>query len=124
LWWGWSGVSADSAPPPPSSPPRTGSRRSFTPRKALGWLASLVKLVCGLIALLLVVYIVFTLGKANPANAWAIFVSTWAQKVDLGLANLFAPPSPAWLAVVLNYGIPALIWLVIGSLLSRLIRRF
>jgi hypothetical protein len=122
LWWDWSGVSADSAPPPPPSS-RTRSR-TFTPRKALGWLASLVKLVCGLIALLLVVYIAFTLGKANPANAWAIFVSTWAQKFDLGLANLFAPPSPPWLAVVLNYGIPALIWLVIGSLLSRLIRRF
>ncbi|HEY2099128.1 MAG TPA: hypothetical protein VGH72_21850 [Pseudonocardia sp.] len=115
-------MSADSAPPPPPSS-RTRSR-TFTPRKALGWLASLVKLVCGLIALLLVVYIAFTLGKANPANAWAIFVSTWAQKFDLGLANLFAPPSPPWLAVVLNYGIPALIWLVIGSLLSRLIRRF
>jgi hypothetical protein len=115
-------VSADSAPPPPPQP-RASSRRRFSPRKALGWLASLVKLVCGLIALLLVVYIVFTLGKANPANPWAVFVSTWAQRFDLGLANLFVPPSPPWLAVVLNYGVPAIIWLVIGAVLSRLIRR-
>jgi hypothetical protein len=117
---GWSGVSADSGPPPL---PRAGGRRWFTPRRALGWLASLVRLVCGLLALLLVVYIVFTLGKANPANPWAVFVSAWAQRVDLGLANLFAPPSPPWLAVVLNYGVPAIIWLVIGAVLSRLIRR-
>jgi hypothetical protein len=115
-------VSADPTPPPSSSPPRARSRSTFNPRKALGWLASLVKLVCGLIALLLVVYIVFTVGKANPANPWAVFVSTWAQKFDLGLANLFEPSTP-WLAVLINYGVPAIIWLVIGAVLGKVIRR-
>ena len=109
-------MSADAAPPPPKS------RRRFNPRRPLGWLASLVKLVCWLIALVLVVYIVFTVGHANPANPWAIFVSRWAWQFNLGLGNLFAFGQP-WLTVLVDYGLAAIIWLIVGTVLSRLIRK-
>lgn len=97
-------------------------RRRFNPRRPLGWLASLVKLVCWLIALLMVVYIVFTVGHANPANPWAVFVSRWSWQFNLGLGNLFAFGQP-WLTVLVDYGAAAIIWLIVGSLLSRLIRK-
>jgi hypothetical protein len=110
-------VSADAAPPPPAK-----ARRRFNARRPLGWLASLVKLVCWLIALLLVVYIVFTVGHANPGNPWAIFVARWSWQFNLGLGNLFAYGAP-WMTVLINYGMAAIIWLIIGAVLSRLIRR-
>jgi len=38
------------------------------------------------------------------------------------LANLFVQGNPK-IQVVINYGFPALIWLIVGLLISRLIRR-
>lgn len=92
-------------------------------RRVLGWLASLVLLVCRLIALLLVLYLVFVWGHANPANRWTIVVTEWAKRLNLGLGNLFSQPDPR-ISVTINYALAAIIWLVIGTLVSRVIRRF
>jgi hypothetical protein len=128
-WWDWSVVSAEGsrdepdtaasaagadAPPTRAPAPR---RRSFSARRALAVLGGLVQLVIGLIVL----YIVFTLGKANPGNPWAVFVSGWAPKFNLGLANLFKGMQ---FALLINYGIAVIVWLIIGSVLKRLLRRF
>ena len=91
-------------------------------RRGLGLLASLVKLIALVVFLLLVVYILFTVFGANPANPWTIFVTKWAQALNLGLANLFVQGNPK-IQVVINFGVPALIWLVVGLLISRLLRR-
>jgi hypothetical protein len=101
--------------------PAAHRRRSFNPRRGLALLGSLVRLVCWLIALLLALFIIFHLGGANPANPWAVVVEQWAPRFDLGLGNLFkgVPYS-----LVINFGIPAVIWLIIGSLLNTLLRRF
>jgi hypothetical protein len=117
-------VSAEGDPPTGpvlASPPKT-RRRRFTVRRGLGLLASLVKLIAVVVFLLLVVYILFTVFGANPANPWTIFVTKWAQTLNLGLANLFVQGNPK-IQVVINFGVPALIWLVVGLLISRLLRR-
>jgi hypothetical protein len=98
-------------------------RPGLSARRVLGGLAGLVRLVCRLIALLLVLYIGFVWGRANPANSWTIVVTDWAQRLNLGLGNLFSQPDPR-IAVLINYGIAAVIWLVVGSVLSRLLRRY
>lgn len=107
-----------------SAPVRTGPRRSpmVVVRRVLNTLASLVKLVCWLIALLMVLYIAFVAGRANPANAWTQVVTTWAHRLNLGLGNLFTLSDPV-ITVLVNYGIAAIIWLIIGGVASRLIRR-
>jgi hypothetical protein len=43
-----------------------------------------------------------------------------ADHLTLGLGDLFAPSSPL-LEVVLNYGLPAVVWLLIGIIVSRLL---
>lgn len=74
------------------------------------------------IVAVLVVYIVLVLLDANPANAFFAFVAYLANVFDLGLSNLFVQAN-AKLAVALNYGVAAIIWLVITSLVTRLVRR-
>jgi hypothetical protein len=88
----------------------------------LGGLASLVRLVCWLIALLMVLYLVLVWGNANPANGWTIVVTEWAHRLNLGLGNLFSPPDPR-IALTINYLIATAVWLLAGSLAYRLIRR-
>jgi hypothetical protein len=93
-----------------------------TVRRGAGLLASLVRIVGTLIVAVLVIHIVLTLLDANPANSFTIVVRDLADYFDLGLANLFLPAEPK-LAVTLNYGTAALIWLVITAVVTRLIRR-
>ena len=103
---------------------RTRGRRPLTAaRRALDLLASLVRLVCWLIALLLALHIIFVAGNANPANPWTGIVSTWAGQLDLGLGHLFSLADPR-LTVLVNYGVAAIIWVIIGGVVSWLLRRF
>lgn len=93
-----------------------------TARRGAGFLASLLRIVGMVIVAILVVHILFTLLDANPANFLTEFVASWAAKFNLGLANLFTPAQPK-LAVTLNYGVAAIVWLVITAVVVRLIRR-
>lgn len=74
------------------------------------------------IVTILVVFILLRLLDANPANSFAAFIAYLANIFDLGLSDLFLPANPK-LAVALNYGVAAIIWLVLTSLVSRLVRR-
>ena len=74
------------------------------------------------IVAVLVAYIVLTLLDANPANSFATLVRQLAEFFNLGLANLFLPADPK-LMVTLNYGMAALLWFLITSVIVRLVRR-
>jgi hypothetical protein len=74
------------------------------------------------IAVVLVAHVVLTVGHANPENGITSTVRDWAQPLALGFHDLFAPQD-ATLGVIVNYGIAAVFWLVIRSLLLKLIRR-
>jgi hypothetical protein len=69
------------------------------------------------------VHIVLVLGSANMTNGFASFVDGWASGVRLGLNGLFTPGN-AKIATLLNEGLAAILWLVIGGVLTYLIRRF
>jgi hypothetical protein len=92
-------------------------------RKALTTLAAVVRLVTGLFALILVVYVVFVVAQANPGNWLTVFVTEWATSLNFGLDTLFEPADPT-LRVVVNYGAAAVIWLIIGAVIGRILRRF
>jgi hypothetical protein len=74
------------------------------------------------IVAVLVLHIVLTLLQANPANVVAAMIRRLADTFDLGLSNLFLVADPM-LAVLLNYGAAALVWLLITAVVVRLAYR-
>lgn len=93
-----------------------------TVRSGLGIIATIVRIVGLVIVAILVGHIVLTLLEANPDNFLTEFVSSWAAELNLGLGNLFVPAQPK-LAVTLNYGVAAIVWLVLTTVVVRLLRR-
>lgn len=85
---------------------RPGSRAWIG--RSIDVLASLVRIVTVVFAAVLVVHVVLTVASANPRNGVAMFLAAAADRLTLGLGNLFAPSSPS-LGVILNYGLPAVV---------------
>ena len=95
---------------------------STTVRQGMGIIATIVRIVGLVIVAILVAHIVLTLLDANPANFLTEFVSSWAAQLNLGLGDLFTPSQPK-MAVTLNYGVAAILWLIITTVVVRLLRR-
>lgn len=100
-------------------------RRSFDPARAwsrlLGVLSSAARIIGTLAAGTLAAHVVLTLGNANPDNSITQFIANWAQPLSMGFHDLFQPDDPM-LAVLLNYGSAAVFWLVITSIIMRILR--
>ena len=90
--------------------------------RIVGLLAALIRIVGWLFVAILVAHIALTLGEANPANGITRFVAYWADRLQLGFQNLFTP-ADADTRILLNFGLAALFWLVVSSVLARLVRR-
>lgn len=84
---------------------------------------TVLNVITAVFAIVLAVHILLVLGSANMANGFASFVDGWASGITLGLTGLFTPASEN-VAILLNEGLAALLWLAIGGLLTYLIRRF
>jgi hypothetical protein len=93
-----------------------GSARVFS------LLATIVRVVCSVIAALIVIHAVFVLFEANPSNPLVTFTAGWRDTFGWFTKNLFTPSDPK-IAEAINDGLAALIWVVAGSLLSKLIVR-
>lgn len=93
-----------------------------TVRQGLGIIATIVRIVGLVIVAILVGHIVLTLLDANPQNFLTEFVADWAGQFNLGLGDLFTPEQPK-MAVTLNYGVAAVLWLVLTTVVVRLLRR-
>lgn len=115
---------ATSSPPRPHRParPQQQAAPARVWRRVVGLVAYLVGLATKLAALILVLYVAFTVFRANPANIWYQFVESLATSLSLGLANLFQLADARWTTLV-DYGLAALVWLIIGSAVAGLIRR-
>ncbi|XVV01779.1 hypothetical protein ACQPW3_30940 [Actinosynnema sp. CA-248983] len=83
---------------------------------------AVIDVVCWVFAIVLAVHIFLVIAGANPANGFAQVVESWSAGVSLGLRNLFTPANDA-LRTLLNDGLAAILWLVIGALLTNLITR-
>jgi hypothetical protein len=91
-------------------------------RRGVGMLAAVLRVVGLLIVAIIVIHILLTVFDANPANTFAMFVKSAADKLSLGLTNLFLLKNPK-VAVGVNYGIAALVWLFITQIVVALLRR-
>jgi hypothetical protein len=88
----------------------------------VGVLASVVRWAGLVVVLILVIRVLLTVGGANPANGITGFFRTWSDRLAWGFKDLFTP-SDAKLRVLVNYGIAALFWLIVSSILARIVRR-
>jgi hypothetical protein len=73
-------------------------------------------------AVVLAAHVLLSIGGANPDNGITRFVARCARPLALGFRDLFTP-SDAKLRVLVDYGIAAIAWLIVVSLVVRLIRR-
>jgi hypothetical protein len=88
----------------------------------VGVVATVVRWVGLVFAVVLVVHVLLTVGDANPDNGITKFFRATADPLALAFKSLFTPEN-AHLRVLVNYGLAALFWLVVSAVLSRLIRR-
>lgn len=100
-------------------------RRSAGEVRALvvGIVAGVVRWIGLLIALILVIHVILTVGGANPSNGITGFFRSWADTFVLGFQDLFVFKEDAKAQVLVNYGVAAIFWLVVSSIVTRLIRR-
>jgi hypothetical protein len=91
--------------------------------RTVNMVCTVITVITAAFAVVLGVHIVLVLGSANMANGFASFVDGWASGVRLGLTGLFTPGNVK-IATLLNEGLAAILWLVIGGVLTYLIRRF
>jgi hypothetical protein len=113
----------------PSQHPRSGTLQRVTESRTreawsstIGVVVLLVRLAGAVAAVILVAHVVLTLGSANPANGITRFVRTWADALALGFRDLFTP-ADVKIRTLVNYGLAALIYLVVTAIAARLIRR-
>lgn len=88
----------------------------------VGVIAGLVRWVGLVFALVLIVHVLLTVGSANPDNGITVFFTDAAEPLALAFKSLFTPAN-AELRVLVNYGLAALFWLIVSSVVSRLVRR-
>src|SRR3954454_18133825 len=92
--------------------------------RAFTLLASAVRLAASVIAALMVIYAAFVLFEANPANILVRFTGSAYAKFGWFTQDLFTIASNPKYGVVINVVLAAVIYVVVGSLLSKLIVRF
>ncbi|PUA80497.1 hypothetical protein C7S10_14675 [Nocardioides currus] len=91
-------------------------------------IAQLVWLVCVLCALALALGALLVALKANPDNELVQFIKDAASYVDLGVFDRnegvlkFDGDNAATKNALVNWGLGAVVWLIIGRILDRIIR--
>jgi hypothetical protein len=95
---------------------------TLTRSGVVGVVATVVRWIGLLFAVVLVVHVLLTVGDANPDNGITRFFSWAADPLALAFKSLFMPDNEQ-LRVLVNYGLAAVFWLIVSAVLSRLIRR-
>ncbi len=106
--------------PPPQQPPQQphGWRRQENADSII----RIVRAVTGFTTAVFMLHILFVVFEANQGNAFVAFIYGLAKTLVLGLGDVFTPDD-ATIGVILNYGFAALVWLIIGHLVARALRR-
>ncbi|WP_433263122.1 hypothetical protein ACQPZF_31330 [Actinosynnema sp. CS-041913] len=90
--------------------------------RAVRVVCAVIDLICWLFAIVLAVHIFLVIAGANPANGFAQLITSWSAGVSLGLRDLFTPANDG-LRTLLNDGLAAVLWLVLGAVLTNVITR-
>jgi hypothetical protein len=87
-----------------------------------GLIARVVHLVVSVIVLILVAGILLILLKANPGNSIVSTVHDWASSLAGPFDGMFSFHN-AQVAIAVNWGIAAVVYLLIGGLITQLLSR-
>jgi hypothetical protein len=90
--------------------------------KVVGVVATVLRWIGTIIAVILVAHVLLTVFGANPDNPITEFVRSWADPLALAFRDLFTP-ADAKLRVLADYGLAAIFWLIVTSIVVRLVRR-
>jgi hypothetical protein len=85
-------------------------------------IARIVRLLVGIIVLLIVAAILLRVLGANQSNTIVRDIHDVAQTLVGPFKSVFSIKNPK-LSIAVNWGLAALVWLVVGSLIARLIGR-
>jgi hypothetical protein len=85
-----------------------------------GLLARVVQLVVSVVVLVIVAGILLVVLKANPANSIVSEVHSWAHSLAGPFDGMFSFHN-AHTAIAVNWGIAAVVYLLAGGLIARLI---
>ena len=86
-------------------------------------LARLVRLVVGVVVLVIVVGGVLFLLSANPSNAIVSDIHDAASTLVGPFKNLFSISGHPKLTLVVNWGLAAIVYLIVGGFIASLIAR-
>jgi hypothetical protein len=99
---------------------REGQRTGL--RRVTDTAANVVRVVAMIICVLLALHIAFVVFSANPANPIVRTVNDRAQGFAWEFRDIFTPKDER-VAVLVNYGIAAVVYLIAGRVAAGLIRR-
>jgi hypothetical protein len=85
-------------------------------------IATVIVVAAVTVAIILVVHIVFVVFDANTANSIVDTINGWADTLAWKFKDVFTPESPKTAALV-NFGLAAVIYLIVGRIVAGLIRR-
>jgi hypothetical protein len=117
-----SAVDADNA-----RPPRRSRREARGARHTVGvlgrsanLLARIIRLVVSVVVLIIIAGILLVVLKANPANGVASEVHSWAHWLAGPFDGMFSFRHPR-VALAVNWAIAAVVYLLVGALIVRMI---
>jgi hypothetical protein len=109
----------------PNRVSRRQRRRDATSRgfaTGAGLLARVVNLVVSIVVLIIVAGILLVVLKANPSNSIVSDVHGWARSLAGPFDGVFSFHN-ARVAITMDWGIAAVVYLLVGGLIARLIGR-
>jgi len=83
---------------------------------------SVIQTIAGVIAGIIILGIVLVLIKANPNNQIVDFILDVGRFLTTPFHNLFPQDNPRQ-DILVNWGIAAIVYLILGALIARLARR-
>lgn len=83
---------------------------------------TVIQVVCYVFAAVLAIHIVLIIGNANAGNGFFQFINSWSGGITLGFDDLFVPDNYKF-RIVLNEGLAAIVWIIVGIVLSTLVKR-
>ena len=83
---------------------------------------SVIQTIAGVIAGIIILGIVLVLIKANPNNQIVDFILDVGRFLTKPFHNLFPQDNPRQ-DILVNWGIAAIVYLILGALIARLARR-
>jgi hypothetical protein len=109
----------------PARAPRTrvaAARGAWAVGSVMLAIARLVRLIVGLIVLVIVAAIVLKLAGANPGNVIVRDVHDVAKVLVGPFKDVFTIKNPK-ASITANWGLAAVVWLVVGGLVAKLITK-